>query len=134
MNKQQVLQMMGLEQLPKASNSPIGKCIALVDRAGGDQDYVIYANGGIVADKNPVSAVRKVVEFYPVVKEKKVTEVEAEVESEPQVVVEPEVVKVTPEYNRDEAVKFLVSKGMSEAKMKSLSEDDIKKRLKVYGR
>jgi len=132
MNKQQVMEMMGLEILPAASNTPIGKCIALVERVGGDKDYVIYANGGIVADKKPVSAVIKVIEYYPVVKEKKVVVVE-EVKPEIVVAVEPEIV-VAVEYNREEAIAFLVSNKMNEARMKEKSDEELKKLLKVYKR
>jgi len=134
MNKQQVMEMMGLEILPQPSNSPVGKCIALVERVGGDKDYVIFANGGIVADKKPVSAVRKVVEYYPVVKEKKVVVVE---EAKPEVVVEvkPEPLpEVVVEYNREEAIAFLVSNKMNEARMKEKTDEELKKLLKVYKR
>jgi hypothetical protein len=116
-----------MEELPIPSNSPAGKCIALVERISGDKDYVIFANGGIVADKQPMSAVRKIIEYYPAVKAKKV------VEQEPEPVIEktPEPVAST-EYNRNEAIKFLVSKKMNEGKMKEKNDDELKKLLKVF--
>jgi len=133
MNKQQVLQIMELESLPQPIKQSNSKCIALVERASGEQDYVIANGGGVIMDKQPMSAVRKIVEFYPVVKGKKVEEVivEEPVIVAPTVIVAPVVVE---EYNRDKAIQLLVFKGMNEAKMRDKTDEELKKYLKVYNK
>jgi len=123
MNVQQVLQMMKLEALPEPSNCSTGKCIALVERSSGGQDYVIANKGGVVMDKQPSASVRRIVEYYPVVKEKKGDDVE-----EKKVYVIPAV------FERNEAIAFLVSNKMNLIKMQGKTNDELKSLLKVYGR
>jgi len=120
MDKTQVLGIMELETLPEPQNKPHGKCIALVERAGGIKDYVIFNNGGISIDKKPVSSIIRVIEYYHNAKKK-----------EPEVVVDE---KPKTEYDRDEAIKFLVGMRMDEKKMKGKDDEELKRLLKVYGK
>lgn len=123
MNVQQVLKIMKIETLPKSSNSSTGKCIALVERSSGGQDYVIANKGGIVIDKQPSASVRRIIEYYPVVNAKK----EA-ADDEQEFYVAPAV------FSRNEAIEFLVSKKMNLIKMQGKTNDELKSLLKVYGR
>jgi len=123
MNVQQVLQIMKLETLPEPSNCSTGKCIALVERSSGGKDYVITNKGGVVMDKQPSASVRRIVEYYPVVKEKK-----GEESDEKKVYVIPAV------FERNEAIAFLVSNKMNLIKMQGKTDDELKSLLKVYGR
>jgi len=68
MKKEQVLKMLGLEKLPKASNECIGRCAALVDR-GRIKDYVIAKNGVAVTDSDYRVPIKKIIEFYPEIEE-----------------------------------------------------------------
>lgn len=124
MNVQQVLQVMKLETLPEPSNCSTGKCIALVERSSGGQDYVIANKGGVVMDKQPSASIRRIVEYYPVVKEKK-GEDNAE---DKKVYVIPAV------FERNEAISFLVSNKMNLIKMQGKTDEELKGLLKVYGR
>ena len=124
MNVQQVLQIMKLETLPEPSNCSTGKCIALVERSSGGQDYVIANKGGVVMDKQPSASIRRIVEYYPVVKEKK-GEDNAE---DKKVYVIPAV------FERNEAISFLVSNKMNLIKMQGKTDEELKGLLKVYGR
>lgn len=126
MNVQQVLQVMKLETLPEPSNCSTGKCIALVERSSGGQDYVIANKGGVVIDKQPSASVRRIVEYYPVVKEKKSEET---AESE-----EKKVYVIPAVFERNEAIAFLVSNKMNLIKMQGKTDDELKGLLKVYGR
>jgi len=124
MNVQQVLQVMKLETLPEPSNCSTGKCIALVERSSGGQDYVIANKGGVVMDKQPSASVRRIVEYYPVIKEKK----GEDATEEKKVYVIPAV------FERNEAIAFLVSNKMNLIKMQGKTDDELKSLLKVYGR
>ena len=124
MNVQQVLQVMKLETLPEPSNCSTGKCIALVERSSGGKDYVIANKGGVVMDKQPSASIRRIVEYYPVVKEKK-GEDNAE---DKKVYVTPAV------FERNEAISFLVSNKMNLIKMQGKTDEELKGLLKVYGR
>jgi len=126
MNVQQVLQIMKLETLPEGSKSSTGKCIALVERSSGGQDYVIANKGGVIIDKQPSAAVRRIVEYYPVVKEKK--------EKEGDEVEEKKVYVIPAVFDRNEAIEFLVSNKMKLITMQGKTDDELKKLLKVYGR
>lgn len=126
MNVQQVLQIMKLETLPEGSKSSTGKCIALVERSSGGQDYVIANKGGVIVDKQPSAAVRRIVEYYPVVKEKK--------EKEGDEVEEKKVYVIPAVFDRNEAIEFLVSNKMKLITMQGKTDDELKKLLKVYGR
>lgn len=126
MNVQQVLQIMKLETLPEGSKSSTGKCIALVERSSGGQDYVIANKGGVIIDKQPSAAIRRIVEYYPVVKGKK--------EKEDDEVEEKKVYVIPAVFDRNEAIEFLVSKKMKLITMQGKTDDELKKLLKVYGR
>lgn len=126
MNVQQVLQIMKLETLPEGSKSSTGKCIALVERSSGGQDYVIANKGGVIIDKQPSAAVRRIVEYYPVVKEKK--------ENDGDEVEEKKVYVIPAVFDRNEAIEFLVSNKMKLITMQGKTDDELKKLLKVYGR
>lgn len=126
MNVQQVLQIMKLETLPEGSKSSAGKCIALVERSSGGQDYVIANKGGVIIDKQPSAAVRRIVEYYPVVKEKK--------EKEDDEVEEKKVYVIPAVFDRNEAIEFLVSNKMKLITMQGKTDDELKKLLRVYGR
>lgn len=136
MNVEQVLQIMKLETLPEGSKSSAGKCIALVERSSGGQDYVIANKGGVIVDKKPSAAVRRIVEYYPVVKEKKEKEADLpeEVEEKPEEVEEKKVYVIPAVFERNEAIEFLVSNRMNLIKMQGKTDDELKKLLKVYGR
>ena len=128
MNAQQVLQIMKLETLPEPSNCSAGKCIALVERVSGGKDYAIANKGGIVIDKQPSASIRRIVEYYPVVKEKRGKETQEEESEEKKTYVIPEV------FERNEAIAFLVSNKMNLIKMQGKTDDELKSLLKVYGR
>ena len=115
---------MKLETLPEPSNCSTGKCIALVERSSGGKDYVIANKGGVVMDKQPSASIRRIVEYYPVVKEKK-GEDNAE---DKKVYVIPAV------FERNEAISFLVSNKMNLIKMQGKTDEELKGLLKVYGR
>lgn len=126
MNVQQVLQIMKLETLPEGSKSSTGKCIALVERSSGGQDYVIASKGGVIIDKQPSAAIRRIVEYYPIVKGKK--------EKEDDEVEEKKVYAIPAVFDRNEAIEFLVSNKMKLITMQGKTDDELKKLLKVYGR
>lgn len=128
MNVQQVLQIMKLDTLPDPNNSSTGKCIALVERSSGGQDYAIANKGGIVIDKQPSASIRRIIEYYPVVKEKKRQETEPD---EPE---EKKVYVIPAKFERNEAIAFLVSNKMNLIKMQGKTDDELKSLLKVYGR
>lgn len=130
MNVQQVLQIMKLETLPEPSNCSTGKCIALVERSSGGQDYVIANKGGVVMDKQPSASIRRIVEYYPVVKEKKGDEPEQSLAP----VEEKKVYVIPAVFERNEAIAFLVSNKMNLIKMQGKTDDELKGLLKVYGR
>jgi len=116
MNVQQVLQIMKLETLPEPSKLTNTKCIALVERSSGGKDYVIANKTGIVIDKQPSASVRRVIEYYPV----------------EQVKVEEK--KVPSEFDRADAIEFMVGMRMDKKKAEQKTDGELKDLLKVYGR
>lgn len=116
MNEQQVLKIMNLEILPEPSKLTNTKCIALVERSSGAQDYVIANKVGVVMDKQPSASVRRIVEYYPVER------------------VKVEEKKTPTEFDRAEAIEFLVGMRMDKKRAEQKTDGELKDLLKVYGR
>lgn len=136
MDKQQALDLMKLEQLPAASQTPTAKCIALVERFSGIKDYVIASKIGIISDKGAKSAVKKIVEYYPVTKKVVAVEPEPEPESEevPEIMPEPEPEQQeTAELSeREKMIEYLVSKKMNKAKLNAKTDEELVKITEIY--
>ena len=145
MTKDEVLKYLDIRKLPNAVEFSKQKCPVLVERFSGKRDYAVANNGGVCVDKKAVSAVVKIVEFYPEVQEEKVIEGE---QKEPEVkepdipaVSEPEKPKVDmkPEpkkevMSRSEMIEFLVKKRNQRKKVEEMDDEALKKLVKVYER
>jgi hypothetical protein len=65
MKKQEVLDFMKWDELPKAAKSSNLKCPVLVERTSKMKDYAIANQGRIVADKKFKAGIARVIEYYP---------------------------------------------------------------------
>ena len=126
MIKDEVLSFLGIKKLPTESKSGEGKCIVFVDRMSGRQDYAVAINGGIVIDKKPMSAVKKIISFFPL---NEVSEKDKEVAEEPERAV---TVEEIPANHRDEMIAFLVKNKMKESVMKTKTDGQLEKLVGIY--
>lgn len=65
MKKQEVLDFMKWDELPKSAKASNLKCPVLVERTNKARDYAISNKGKIVADKKFKAMITKVIEYYP---------------------------------------------------------------------
>jgi hypothetical protein len=134
MKKQEVLDYLGIAELPEPAATSNKKCAALVRRTTGQEDYVVCQNGGIVLDRNFKAGITKIIEFYPEVKpEPEKVEHEHEHEQEP----EPEkpapkkkVVRKRPaNFNRKDVIESLEKQGLNKDWSKK-SDKELKELMK----
>jgi len=145
MKKQEVLNYLGIEELPLPCATSTKKCAALVKRTTGLQDYVICKNGGVVVDKKGRASIVKIIEFYPVVKVKVEPVVIAPVVIKPEVIIpeqpstepiKPEVIIPEPvvtkkeKFNRFNTIEFLRLKG--EKNLTRKKNEELKKLFDGY--
>lgn len=118
MKKQEILDILQLTELPAAGQPGKSKCAALVQRTTGQQDYVITKGGGIITDIGYKCAVVKIVEYYPVVKEKPIPQQEPVLTQTHIVEEKPQIQPTTKDkFNRFTTIAFLEKKNMSKEKL-----------------
>lgn len=131
MKKQEILDLLELTELPAPGQPGKGKCAALVQRTTGQQDYVITKGGGIITDIGYKSAIVKIIEFYPVVKETvpEKAEVVEVVEQQKPIPQQEPVKKQKTAFNRYEAITFLESKNFNKKSLLKKSDKQLQELL-----
>ena len=131
MKKQEILDLLELTELPAPGQPGKGKCAALVQRTTGQQDYVITKGGGIITDIGYKSAIVKIIEFYPVVKETvpEKAEVVEVVEKQKPIPQQEPVKKQKIAFNRFEAITFLESKNFNKKSLLKKSDKQLQELL-----
>lgn len=149
MKKQEVLDYMEIKELPDPVEESKEKCIALVLRNTGAKDYVICKNGGVVLDKKYRSGIARVIEYYPEVEKspeapaskaeapnndakEKPTPKEESVLNPINTKTIPEQGKVSSEFNREDAILFLMKKKMKKGNLIKKTNDQLKALLNIY--
>ncbi len=131
MKKQEILDLIELTELPAPGQPGKGKCAALVQRTTGQQDYVITKGGGVITDIGYKSAIVKIVEYYPVVKETvpEKAEVVEVVEKQKPIPQQEPVKKQKIAFNRFEAITFLESKNFNKKSLLKKSDKQLQELL-----
>ncbi len=128
MKKQEILDLLELTELPVPGQPSKGKCAALVQRTTGQQDYVITKGGGVITDIGYKSAIVRIIEYYPVVKETVFEKSEVAEQQKPIPQQEP-VKKQKIAFNRYEAITFLESKNFNKKSLLKKSDKQLQELL-----
>ena len=126
MKKQEVLDYLGLEELPEPTTSSNKKCAALVKRTTGLQDYAICKGGGVVFDSKFRAGIAEIIEFYPELKkEVKPEQIKPEV---PETITIPHVQVEKPAPKKPAAKKFVRADAIDTLEKRGLNKNSLVKK------